>query len=677
MKNIFVLTLLLLGAITITFAQVPAENPAVSIEDYNRYIDKRMEMNFRLSAMEAMNLTPTEINTFNPIFNKYATAKDRLSAEKFNNLEAYLKDIEKEEDKDDIAEAKTDFIEDFWETEIAEMELKKDYFDVMEDKIPYQKAIDFFLFEETLENGMKFDMISKVIPSLIKIDENYQAKKSVKGWSRKSWKKKPADVTQKEYQLYIDKRMEMDFWMAAIDELALTPDEIATFNPFFRDYMNDKDKLAEKKFELLDDYADEMQAATDQAKRTEESSDFVVDYWELEIEQMKLKEEYFDKMENKLPNKKVAKFFLFEEAVENRMKQDIVSERLPTIIIIEKKKKSNKAANKRAKEMNRAADKMDKATMEAEKEVNQTADKMDKKMDKAAMKAEKEVNQTANKMDKKMDKAATKAEKEVNQAANKMDKKMDKTVVKAEKEVNQTADKMDKKMNKAVTKAEKEVNQTADKIDKKMNKAAMKAEKEVNKSADKMNKNKSAKGTTVGTMTATNSDKYVMSNFKANITIRPFAKEIVSFDNWVMAHQGKMSVDHNYTHDGLKAVVAAIDATADATNTTISGWVAKKAAVLQTANTITINPKAKTHADLVSQAFISIGEAVRFLNTNNEYTYAHGQTNLLEHYAERLDPNVLLFKQSKTVHHFFETANQAIKEIWEDATKIITVKEVR
>ena len=78
------------------------QNNEVTNEDYDRYFDKKLEMDFRLKAMEAIDLTPEEINAFNPIFDNYVRAKDKIADRKFDALEDYSEDMDKETAQDEI-----------------------------------------------------------------------------------------------------------------------------------------------------------------------------------------------------------------------------------------------------------------------------------------------------------------------------------------------------------------------------------------------------------------------------------------------------------------------------------------------------------------------------------------------------------------------------------------------
>ncbi len=573
MKKLLSVTLLLLFTLTTTFAQVSPKNPDATMEDYERFIDKKLEMNFRLSAMEAINLTSEEISAFNPVFDNYITAKDRLSDKKFKILEAYAEEMREESDADDRAEETSDLIEDYWEAEIAEMELKKDYYDRLEDKIPFQKAIDFFLYEETVENDMKYDILVPTMPTVINIEKKKKARKA-----KKMAANKPATVTTKDWNRYIDKKLEMDFRLAAIDAMYLTSDEIEIFNPFFDKYMDEKEELTEKKFTLIEKYTRKIERKDNVKGKEEKMSDFIEDYWEAEIKTMALKEKYFDRMENKLPYMKVAQFFFLEETIENRLKYDAMISKMPTIIIIDQK--------------------------------------MEKMREKDAA-----MNENSAKV-------------------------------------------MDSSISDESTKPAATTMMENNTQDDNSNNGSMSEEKEEEPKTNDTSKNIDASEST-------------SLNYATNTSVKvAYNNEMTSFDNWVKTTRGQMSLSHDYTSNGLKAAARAIEATATATNTTIENWENKKSEIMYIANQITIDPKSTMHADWVHEAFVTIGSVVKTLNESNQYTYAHGQVSLLQHYAKQINPDVLLMKQADTVYNFFGTTNQALKEIWDYAAKDVPTAEV-
>lgn len=658
MKKLLTVTLMLLCALSFTFAQLPTTNSEPTVEDYERYIDQRLEMSFRLNAIKAIELTPEEINAFNPVFDNYIAAKDRLSEKKFDILENYSEELEGEEDAEERSEETSDFIEDYWEAEIAEMELKKDYYDILENKIPYQKAIDFFLYEETVENSMKYDILIPKLPTVVSIEKDKKSKQMNPAM-------KTDDVTPKEWNRYIDKRLEMDFRLAAIEEMYLTPEEINTFNPFFDEYMNAKDKLTEKQFMLVDKYSKKIANEDDKEDRAEEMSDFIEDYWETEIAALQLKETYFDRMENDLPYFKVAQFFLFEETVENRMKFDAMSPKMPSIVIIEeqmKEKKKNRTDTKKTSK--------EKMTSSSTAEKNDASERMNAETEKATAESKEAANNAAMQADAIAEETKRAVEQDTENSKVPMMKEVDKSVTangneKTSKEMEKAKNYTDKKNSSTMSGNEKSGNSTVG--DKNWDtKRSETTSKETEEGMTNAAKNKAEmKDVTVKTY-ADNEEK---STSTSKTVIKPFAKELTTFDTWVASKKGQMSLDHEYTHDGLMALTAAIEATAQATNTTIQDWAAKKATVNKVANSITIDPKSTMHADWVNEAFITLSEAVKALNDENEYTYAHGQVSLLQFKAKQINPDELLLQQASTVYDYFATANQALKDIWNYAAK--------
>jgi len=692
MKNLLTTTLLVLCSISIAFAQLPTVNSEATTEDFDRYIDKKLEMNFRLSAMEAIELTPEEINAFNPVFNNYVKAKDRLSEKKFELLEEYAEEMEEEEDADDRSEETSDFIEDYWEAEIAEMELKKDYYDILENKIPYEKAVDFFLYEETLENSMKYDIFTPQMPAIIKIEKHKNTRKDLKIAMKED------NISQKEWSRYIDKRLKMDFRAAAIEEMSLTPEEIVVFDPLFKQYMDAKDQKTEKKFNLIDKYSKKISKEKKEKKVAEEVSDFIEDYWEAEIAEMKLKEEYFDKMENQLPYMKVARFFLLEEAVENRMKYDVIIAKMPSLVIIEEKRINTdldidmntdmEVAKKTKQDVNETGP----STMtsnsamgdgnwnkEGSTSTQENAEKAMMDKSNTAINVEKDANETKLGVTEAGSNVMNGNEKSGHSTMgdnNWNTKRSTSTQENTEKamitgKTNTVVDNTDVEVVKKTTQDITEQGSNVMNGNEKSGHSTMGDNNWNTKRSTSTQENTEKAMMTGKSNTAVNMEKNAKVSTTpktAKMVVMPFATELTTFDTWVASHRGQMSLDHGYTHDGLLALSAAIEATAKATNTTIDGWANKKARVANIANQITIDAKSTMHADWVSEAFVILGNAMQNLNDKS----TQGQVSLLNLKAKQINPDVLLLKQSNIVYDYFGTANQVVKNIWGYAAKTAT-----
>lgn len=735
-------------------AKVAREN-STKAKEYHRYIDKTLEMDFRLAAMNVMDLTSEEINTFNPLFDAYVTERDEITMKKFELLEDYVDDVRGEDNVAEKMETSSDFVEEYWEEDIAEMKLKKEYFDKMENVLPYQKVLDFFLFEETVERTMRYDIITPAIPTIATVEKQRAANRTRPDWSESKWKSKPSDVSAATYNNYLDKRLEMDFRNAAIEAMMLNTDEIRAFDKYYFDYMKEKDKLSEQKFDLFESYKKDIEGEGSKQERMEESSDFIEEYWEEEIAVMELKKEYFDKMEDDIPYQKVTRFFMFEDAVQASLDYDMLADKMPEIKEVQKasaKKRANDSVNRdrmnennssrsdnamnaetqQAKEQ-QAKEQMEKEQMaakarkmEQEKKAKAAQKMEEEKKDKARMAAEEQkmkAQQKATDMQQmEKEKMAAKerkmAQEEKDMATQKMEEEKKKAQMAAEKQkmkAKQNAadvQEMDSAKNK-MTETKNEVEQTGKEMNKAANQAMDKTKNKVNDATEEMKQSvdnatstmNSERPQTTATSTSgskmSDSDSVPMASSTNNsatvlptqltskstkaekqkfyTTYRAFdlpkASELTTLNNWTNSHKGEMSLDHDYTSDGLNAVAAAITATAIATNTEIANWQEKEKEIRAIAQQIQVNPTSKLHADYVKKAFTIIGDAINTLNQENAFTYAHGQVNVAQFWANFVKPQELLLKQSHTVHSFFEASNQALNEIWGYAAKTTTPKK--
>jgi len=505
---------------------------------------------------------------------------------------------------------------------------------------------------------------------------------------------KEDNTAQKDWNRYIDKRLKMDFRAAAIEEMSLTPEEVEIFDPLFKQYMDDKDKRTEKKFKLIDKYSAKISKEKKEKKVAEEISDFIEDYWEAEIAEMKLKEAYFDKMENKLPYTKVARFFLLEEAVENRMKYDAIITKMPSIIIVEEElidtDMDTDMDMEVAKKYKQDVAETGPSTMHSnsamgdgnwnKKGSTSTQESTEKAMmtdqSNTAINVEKDINETKLGVTEAGASVMNGNEKSGHSTMgdeNWNTKRSTSTQENTEKvmmmgKTNTAIDNTDVEL---VKKAKQNVNESGASVmsgNEKSGHSTM-GDANWNTKRSTSTQEKTEKVMITGkTNTATDVERTAKASTTpktGKIVIMPLATELITFDTWVATHRGQMSLDHGYTHDGLLALSAAIEATAKATNTTIDGWANKKARVANIANQITIDAKSTMHADWVSEAFIILGDAIQTLNDKS----TQGQVSLLNLKAKQINPDMLLLKQSNIVYDYFGTANQVVKNIWGYAAK--------
>lgn len=172
LNSLFIVALLS-GA---TFAQEPYTKPVSerksNIERSERadkmeqIADAKMEIEKRSVAIKTLGLTETEIIGFTPIYLDYQSAKDRLEERRNRLVAEHKKEMQEDNSAKSERNEVADFIENFWEIDIAEMELKKDMFDLFEDEIGPQKALDFFAMEEMMINRANRNLMIESMPAM-------------------------------------------------------------------------------------------------------------------------------------------------------------------------------------------------------------------------------------------------------------------------------------------------------------------------------------------------------------------------------------------------------------------------------------------------------------------------------------------------------------------------------
>jgi len=117
MKRLFAIAALLSVFTSTAFAQA---TKASNIEDatYERIIENKMEVEFRSFAYKKLKLNSEEINDFDPVFKEYMNDKTDLIEEKYDMFQKYSNMDADERDR-------SDFVDDYLETEIDELQLKR------------------------------------------------------------------------------------------------------------------------------------------------------------------------------------------------------------------------------------------------------------------------------------------------------------------------------------------------------------------------------------------------------------------------------------------------------------------------------------------------------------------------------------------------------------------------
>lgn len=136
----------------------------VTTEDYERLITAAFKVDFRAFAINRLDLSEEEIIAFTPIYMDYMAAKANILDQRANLVAEHREEMKEDNSESSEDNEIADFIENYWETDIDAAELKKDYFDKLEDEIPYQKAVAFFALEDAVRNRIERMQLIDIIP---------------------------------------------------------------------------------------------------------------------------------------------------------------------------------------------------------------------------------------------------------------------------------------------------------------------------------------------------------------------------------------------------------------------------------------------------------------------------------------------------------------------------------
>lgn len=190
MKKLLFICALFIGVTPMLSAQEASTKSEPTPEEYETMIENHYNVKFREMAFEAMELTEDEITKLDPIYMDYVSDKRAIMDRRNKLINKYRDEMQEDDDAEEKADERADFIENYWETQIKEMELKKDYFDRFEDVISNEKAISFFLLEEKMQSRIEEANLIGLVPMMVKVKEyRYAPEKKQKMHDKKKMKK--------------------------------------------------------------------------------------------------------------------------------------------------------------------------------------------------------------------------------------------------------------------------------------------------------------------------------------------------------------------------------------------------------------------------------------------------------------------------------------------------------
>lgn len=152
-------------------------NIEATTEDYNKIIDSKLYVESRAQAIRALMLDEKQIEDFTPIFQDYTRRKAALEERRMKLVKEYEDEMAEDDTAKDEMNETGDFIENYWEIDIAYMELKKDMFDRFEDVITPTKALDFFAMEDMINSRANRKLMTEMLPTygvLVPVPVSYE-----------------------------------------------------------------------------------------------------------------------------------------------------------------------------------------------------------------------------------------------------------------------------------------------------------------------------------------------------------------------------------------------------------------------------------------------------------------------------------------------------------------------
>jgi len=131
---------------------------------------------------------------------------------------------------------------------------------------------------------------------------------------------KPADNMQ-----ILREKIQADKKLLVAANMGLTEKEGQAFWPVYESYQKDLGLLNGRMLVLIQDFANNYQAMTDDAAKK-----LVGDYLAIEGDRVKLKQSYLPKLRQALPEKKVARYLQIENKIEAVIRYEL-AEKIPLV----------------------------------------------------------------------------------------------------------------------------------------------------------------------------------------------------------------------------------------------------------------------------------------------------------------------------------------------------------
>ena len=144
------------------------------------------------------------------------------------------------------------------------------------------------------------------------------------------------DITEEEgYERMLKNQYRVELRSLTGNALDFTSEEMEGFTPIFLEYMKYKNSLVERRNDLVKGYQAEMQENDTAKDEAEETAGFIENYLEVDIADMELQKDYFDKFEDVIGYEKALRFFQLERMFQDRINRSVMMRHMPTLYLLE------------------------------------------------------------------------------------------------------------------------------------------------------------------------------------------------------------------------------------------------------------------------------------------------------------------------------------------------------
>ncbi|TXF87851.1 hypothetical protein FUA23_16970 [Neolewinella aurantiaca] len=132
---------------------------------------------------------------------------------------------------------------------------------------------------------------------------------------------------------YVEAKLYVGTRSQAVKALNLTEEETMGFTPIYEDYVKERKEIDMRRKALIEEYRDEMKEDDTARDEENETADFIENFWELDIDMMRLKKNMFDRFEDVMGSQRALDFFTMEDMFTARAKRSMIREAMPSMRI--------------------------------------------------------------------------------------------------------------------------------------------------------------------------------------------------------------------------------------------------------------------------------------------------------------------------------------------------------